>query len=62
MIKLKGAPTPKQQEFFEKLSSLFKEYEARLDGCGCCGSPAIGVDGVEFVNVSVAPDGDVNAT
>lgn len=60
MIKLSGSPTPKQQEFFEKLSALFKEYGAELYGCGCCGSPTISADNGCYDRVNIQANGDVD--
>jgi hypothetical protein len=47
-----------EKDFLEKLYSVFKEYGADLDGCGCCGSPSVGITGLFYYeNVSVGTEG-----
>lgn len=36
---LRQSELNKAEEFLQKLRELCLEYEATIDGCGCCGSP-----------------------
>jgi hypothetical protein len=47
-----------EKDFLEKLYSVFKEYGADLGGCGCCGSPSVGITGLFYYNnVCVSTEG-----
>ncbi len=37
-----------KQEFLNELTALTKKYKISIDGCGCCGSPAL--NSIEIVS------------